>query len=102
MIGAAPLNPTQEINTLDLFAIPLKGKRHKNTDNGRPTKITKTPTIKAGSAILNISFGLTSIPKTKNITICTIHTIPSKNELMLLFSASLAFPITIPATYTAR
>lgn len=70
MIGTAPRNPTQLINTRSRRLKPRNGSNPANTERGRAKKIIHADKMSAGMAIGSRSLGLTNSPSTVNMAIC--------------------------------
>ncbi len=64
MIGTAPRNPTQLINTRSRRLKPRNGSNPANTERGRAKKIIHADKMSAGMAIGSRSLGLTNSPST--------------------------------------
>ncbi|SRN43882.1 Uncharacterised protein [Shigella flexneri] len=78
MIGTAPRNPTQLINTRSRRLKPRKGSNPANTERGRAKNIIHADKMSAGMAIGSRSLGLTNSPSTRNMAICASQARPSK------------------------
>src|SRR3990167_7374009 len=77
MIGTAPRRPTQAIKARSRSWKARNGSRPIKIDSGRANRIIHSARPRAGRAIGNSSWGVTSRPRTRNIPICASQARPS-------------------------
>jgi len=97
MIGAAPRNPTQEINATSRHGM-RNGSSISTTASGRATRVRNAAMPNPSTAIPGRVDGNTSRPSVRNITICASQAIPSKKRTRLRLCTKLWLRIAMPAT----
>ena len=101
IIGAAPFNPTHDINSFSLKLL-LNGARHKKTLAGRAINIITMEITMPGTMVGKSSFGDTKSPNVKNIISWQSHVRPSKKLIVARLCTKVELPMTSPPIYTAK